>query len=151
MRFTKWPAFTNALVIFTITLSSLIPAANATGPVANVNFLIPKNGATYNAGDESGITWTYDMNANTSEEILLGDVCNLYLVNGNTGSRYTLETGVPLLDSSGSPDASSVVNPDLIPYPVDATAGGGYFVLMESDTIGNWRSDIFSIAPTKKS
>ena len=87
------------------------------------------------------------MNANTSEEILLGDVCNLYLVNYNTGSRCachniwdiyleadtsmidTLETGVPLLDSSGSPDASSVVNPDLIPYPVDATAGGGYFVL----------------------
>ena len=57
MRFTEWPAFTNALVIFTITLSSLIPAVNATGPVANVNFLIPKNGATYNAGDESGITW----------------------------------------------------------------------------------------------
>jgi hypothetical protein len=57
MRFIKWPALTNALVIFTISLSSLIPAANATGPVADVNFLIPENGATYNAGDKSGITW----------------------------------------------------------------------------------------------
>ena len=57
MRFTNWPALTNALVIFTSTLSSLIPAANAIGPVADVNFVTPQNGQTYFAGDESGITW----------------------------------------------------------------------------------------------
>jgi hypothetical protein len=57
MRFSTWPALTNALVIFTITLSSLIPAASAIGPVAEVNFVTPENGQTYVAGDMSGLTW----------------------------------------------------------------------------------------------
>ena len=57
MRFTNWPALTNALVIFTVTLSSLILAANADGPVADVNFYVPQNGATYYAGNMTGFSW----------------------------------------------------------------------------------------------
>ena len=57
MRFTIWPALTNALVIFTITLSSLIPAASADNPVTDVNFVVPINGQTYVAGDMSGLIW----------------------------------------------------------------------------------------------
>ncbi|KAH9991359.1 hypothetical protein BJV77DRAFT_1068335 [Russula vinacea] len=145
MRFTNWPALINALVIFTSTLSSLIPAANAIGPVADVNFVTPQNGQTYFAGDESGITWNFIMNANFSQEMLLGDVCNLYLVDYNTKSRYALATGIPLLEDSDSPNANSSVNPYTIRYPPNSTIGYGYFILLESEDIGNWRSGIFSL------
>ena len=57
MRFTNWPALTNAFVIFTVTLSSLISAANASGPVAAVTFSVPETGTTYIAGTLTGISW----------------------------------------------------------------------------------------------
>ena len=89
------------------------------------------------------------MNANFSQEMLLGDVCNLYLVDYNTKSRCAchniyvirleadtsmidaLATGIPLLEDSDSPNANSSVNPYTIRYPPNSTIGYGYFILRE--------------------
>jgi hypothetical protein len=57
MRFTIWSALTNAFVIFTVILPSLIPGANAFYDVV-LYFTNPSSsGAVYFAGQESEITW----------------------------------------------------------------------------------------------
>ncbi|KAH9991358.1 hypothetical protein BJV77DRAFT_1159565 [Russula vinacea] len=145
MRFTNWPALTDAFVIFTVTLSSLIPAANASGPVAAVTFSVPETGTTYIAGTLTGISWEYEMNPSFSEEFLLGYACNISLVNSKFGTNYTLATGVTLLVSSAT-NATALIQPGVLRYPWNAKIGGGYSVSLESDLIGNWSSGVFSIA-----
>jgi hypothetical protein len=51
-----WPALTNAFVIFTVIIPSLIPGANAY--YSALNFTNPSSsGAVYIAGQEYEITW----------------------------------------------------------------------------------------------
>ncbi|KAH9991361.1 hypothetical protein BJV77DRAFT_538099 [Russula vinacea] len=97
MRFITWPTLPNAFIIFTVILPFLISTVNA---VNNFTFVSPSPDASgheglYFAGQEYEITWTYYMD-DTSVTDDFGGVCNLYLVETNTGPNQTWQWEYPL-------------------------------------------------------
>ncbi|KAF8465611.1 hypothetical protein DFH94DRAFT_782964, partial [Russula ochroleuca] len=141
MRFITWPAFTNAFIIFTVTLPSLIPAVNANYVgLVGLRFINPSDsGGAYFPGQESEITWGFNADVSTEGIRLTGYDCNLYLVD-SAGDNYTLATGVPLVNSTNVFGSSGVIT-----FPPGAIPGSNYFIDLESKDIGSWHSNFFTI------
>jgi hypothetical protein len=57
MRFTTSSALTNALIIFTLALLSLIPAADAQAGEIDIVWISPSAGDIHFVGQESEIKW----------------------------------------------------------------------------------------------
>lgn len=56
MRFTTWPTLANTFIISTVALLTLIPAASAESPSADLYFTEPLGGQTYNIGNNT-VSW----------------------------------------------------------------------------------------------
>jgi hypothetical protein len=73
MQFTTWFTTTNALIILGVALLpvSLIPAANATGPV-NLEFTVPEpgNGSSFNSSERA--RWYVHSKGETRNQATIG-------------------------------------------------------------------------------
>jgi hypothetical protein len=56
MRFTTWPTLANTFIISTVALLSLIPAASAESPSADLYFTEPVEGQVYSIGTNT-VSW----------------------------------------------------------------------------------------------
>ena len=57
MRFTTWSTVTKVVIISTVALLSLLPAANAQANGIKIGWMHPLPGETYHAGKEAQVEW----------------------------------------------------------------------------------------------
>jgi hypothetical protein len=57
MRFTTWSTVTKVVIITTVALLSLLPAANAQANGIKIGWMHPLPGETYQAGKEAQVEW----------------------------------------------------------------------------------------------
>ncbi|KAF8465617.1 hypothetical protein DFH94DRAFT_355621 [Russula ochroleuca] len=131
MRFTTSSALTNALIIFTLALLSLIPAADAQAGEIDIVWISPSAGDIHFVGQESEIKWL----AGGDGIDLINITCELWL-HGPYEIAYQLTGKIGITNSTSGP----------MTYPAQAIPSNEYYIFMETFNRLEFHSDNFTIA-----